>query len=378
MVRLTIEKVKAAVAAKGGQCLTNEYKNGRSRLLCRCGVQAHKTWYTDYNHIRDGKWCPECGVERRAALQRRYTLEDMRALAKGRGGDCRSTEFVSSHALLDWVCQLGHTWSASFHNVGANKSWCPACANDELSRKFRLPIEAVRKDIADHGGELISQEYLGYDGPITIRCGEGHEWTTKLRIVRAGSWCPECSKRDLPDRNGLRLTIEFVRAYIESKSGKLLSETYANVYTPLDLECAEGHRWSAPLGSVRHMGYWCPECSRWKRERECRDVLQELLGVKFPQMTPAWVAGRERLDGYNAELALAFEHNGEQHYRYVPFFHRNGEDDLVKQQKRDRAVGQACDDNWVTLLVIPYWVPDIRAFLKKELELLGYLPAGKA
>lgn len=27
------------------------------------------------------------------------------------------------------------------------------------------------------------------------------------------------------------------------------------------------------------------------------------------------------------------------------------------------------------LLIVLYWVPDIRAFLKKELELLGYIPA---
>lgn len=44
---------------KGGKCLSKKYTNNREKLLWQCD-NGHK-WYADLNHVKDGnKWCPYC------------------------------------------------------------------------------------------------------------------------------------------------------------------------------------------------------------------------------------------------------------------------------------------------------------------------------
>lgn len=50
----------------------------------------------------------------------------------------------------------------------------------------------------------------------------------------------------------------------------------------------------------------------------------------------------------------AIEYNGEQHYKYVPVFHK-GNRTLEKQQQRDADLRDYCSRNDITLIEIPYW-----------------------
>lgn len=71
------------------------------------------------------------------------------------------------------------------------------------------------------------------------------------------------------------------------------------------------------------------------------------------------------LDCYNSEIGLAVEYNGEQHYKYIPFFHQNKEA-FKNQLYRDELKRRMCKDAGVVLLEVPYTVPikDIESFLK--------------
>merc|ERR1712113_281401 len=112
-----------------------------------------------------------------------------------------------------------------------------------------------------------------------------------------------------------------------------LSNTYTCNSEPMLWRCSEGHEWLASLANVKNAGTWCPHCNTWKREEECRAVFEELLGVSFPRCRPSFLDGLE-LDGFNAELRLAFEHQGLQHYEQVPFF-RPAHDDFEALVGRD-------------------------------------------
>ena len=69
-----------------------------------------------------------------------------------------------------------------------------------------------------------------------------------------------------------------------------------------------------------------------KGEKECRKVLENLFNKPFSKSRPDFlrnpVTGGNfnlELDCYNQELSLAVEYNGIQHYKYVPYFHRNND-----------------------------------------------------
>ena len=117
-----------------------------------------------------------------------------------------------------------------------------------------------------------------------------------------------------------------------------------------------------------------------KGEAECRRALQHLFGKPFPSQRPDFlrnpVTGGHfnlELDCYNAELKLAVEYNGVQHYKYVPYFHRN-KDHFMNQKYRDDMKRRMCKQNGITLIEVPHTVQlaDIKSFLLAKCRKMGY------
>jgi len=65
------------------------------------------------------------------------------------------------------------------------------------------------------------------------------------------------------------------------------------------------------------------------------------------EASPDWL-GRQRLDIYIAELGLAIEYQGQQHYKSVGLF--GGDEALSRTKERDHRKRELCDANGVTLI----------------------------
>jgi hypothetical protein len=80
------------------------------------------------------------------------------------------------------------------------------------------------------------------------------------------------------------------------------------------------------------------------------------------------------LDCYNAELNIAIEYNGQQHYNYTPHFHKS-KDEFIKQQYRDEMKKMKCKEKGIILIIVPHTIKikDIEKYIKKELTEYGYL-----
>lgn len=116
-----------------------------------------------------------------------------------------------------------------------------------------------------------------------------------------------------------------------------------------------------------------------KGEVQCRDFLENYFRKTFPKARPDFmvnpVTGSRynlELDCYNSELNLAVEYNGEQHYNYIPFFHRNKEA-FYNQKYRDELKRLRCKELGITLIEVPYTEKNrINDFLLNQLKLSGY------
>ena len=73
-------------------------------------------------------------------------------------------------------------------------------------------------------------------------------------------------------------------------------------------------------------GHWCPNCTTYLNEQLCRYILETLFDNKF--IKDHTVLDGYELDGYSAELKLAFEYHGKQHYEEVDFFYSRGDMNL--------------------------------------------------
>jgi hypothetical protein len=116
-----------------------------------------------------------------------------------------------------------------------------------------------------------------------------------------------------------------------------------------------------------------------KGESECRRVLQKIFNKPFNSVRPDFlrnpVTGNNHnleLDCYDPELKLAVEYNGEQHYKYIPYFHKNKEA-FHNQKYRDLIKRQMCRDNGVHLIEVPNTVKvgQIEQYLLNKLRNIG-------
>jgi len=110
-------------------------------------------------------------------------------------------------------------------------------------------------------------------------------------------------------------------------------------------------------------------------EEECRRIMQELTGKPFQKHRPDFLKNPItgsclELDLYNAELKLAVEYNGKQHYEYNEYMHQGSRDKFRNQQYRDYIKTQLCRENGIYLITVPYHVKrhEIKNYLMKEVR----------
>jgi len=117
-----------------------------------------------------------------------------------------------------------------------------------------------------------------------------------------------------------------------------------------------------------------------KGETECRRVLQYIFNKPFNKARPDFlrnpVTGGNfnlELDCFEEQLKLAVEYNGIQHYKMVPYFHKNKEA-FLNQKYRDDMKNRMCKQHGITLIEVPYTVKleDIKGFIEKELMKNGF------
>jgi len=110
-----------------------------------------------------------------------------------------------------------------------------------------------------------------------------------------------------------------------------------------------------------------------KREEKCRRIFESIYQAPFGTCKPDFLkspkTGRNlELDGYNADLKIAFEYNGIQHYQYPNPFHRT-EEKFQRQLYNDRIKRRMCDELGIYLISIPYHIKDkdLRSFIISKL-----------
>ncbi len=338
----TIEEMQALASKLGGKCLSPVYVNAFTKLRWQCG-QGH-TWEASPHHIKGGRWCRICG-NKRAIGERTTTMSEIRALATARKGECLSESYTPGKNIR-WKCEHGHVWEAELHNV-KSRSWCPICGHRRSGKK-PLSIEEMRDIARSHGGKCLSTSYQNTDSKLQWECSKGHTWLAIPSAVRKGHWCPECA-------GVRRLTIEDAQELARARGGECLSKEYHSSGGRLKWRCAEGHTWVAQYNNMASGG-WCPECSAGLGERICRAYFEQIFGRDFPKTRPDWLINSDgyqmELDGYCEDLALAFEHQGRQHYQELEnFFYSKA--NFLKRKSDDRRKKTLCQQHGVTLIEIP-------------------------
>ena len=203
-----LRRMNQIAQSRGGKCCAVIYAGANTPMPFEC-AEGH-SWLARPADIVYGSWCMKCA---RAELgkRKRHSIEAMHALARSRGGECLSNEYVSALSKLKWRCgDCGHEWEASPSSV-IGGSWCRKCCFrkgwESRRKEFgergqrgrpgpapKYSIADMRALAAQRGGECLSSAYVNAFTKLKWRCGScRHVWRAAPNDVRRGTWCPECA-----------------------------------------------------------------------------------------------------------------------------------------------------------------------------------------
>lgn len=395
-IQLTIQEMQILASAKGGKCLSSEYINYETLLTWECALK--HIWQASGGSIKYNKsWCPEC------AGNAKYSIKDMNLLAEANGGRCISNTYKGIHSKLEWECYLGHNWKSSpivmflkenyctvcfninrwkteINNIAtcnggkcltntiySNKdkinlecrqghkwissfrsvkegSWCPECVKCK-----KLTIEDYHNLAAENNGKCLAYNTVEYRQNVKWECDKGHQWETRIDVVKSGAWCKICSNENR------RRTIEEMQEIAKFRGGLCLSDKYEVGNLKLNWRCKNNHAWAATANSIVS-GSWCPMCESSTIEDLCREIFENFFKKPFPSGRYSWLKNDKtnanlELDGYCAELNIAFEYQGLQHYEKIDCFKMTDED-LDNMKYRDSLKVKICAENNIKLFVI--------------------------
>ena len=319
--RLNVEIVKNFIYNHGGTWLSGQYNNNQSKLTisCKNGHIWVTTWLNIQSSFKRGGFCPRCG-HKRANLERRKKIEEMKSIAESRGGKCISNEYVSMHEKLTWQCAEGHIWQAIPLSIIHAGSWCPKCkvtVGEQLSKQiftviFNKPFNKKylkwlinpstgrRMHLDGYNEELkLAFEYNGIQhyvyNPYFHRNRKQFNIQQMKDLVKK-KLCrkngieliiipytipyedlpdfiiKECKRKKIPlgdkplelyDITSLRIynknRLHELQKIVSSKGGVCLSRFYVRGDVKMTFRCREGHTWKAIPKQIMR-GSWCPVC----------------------------------------------------------------------------------------------------------------------
>jgi hypothetical protein len=253
---------------------------------------------------------------------------------------------------------------------GKYKYKCPVCGNASICEHNRY-----RYGCKDCGGGAYCDHGIHYN-----RCREcgTHDGLCKGLCGKCGNpkydyYCTQCFFMKFPDDPRIEdmqkvPTYEDVKKVFESKGLELLEKTYKDNNVKMKNKCKKKGHVNYTKYRVAMTLLGCPSC-RYKNESRCRKIMEKLFNFYFPKLRPTFLDYLE-LDGYAKDIGIAFEYDGEQHYKYIPHFHRNGIEDFHAQIERDLRKRKLCKENSIHLLTIPYTIKykDLENFIHTEME----------
>lgn len=289
-------------------------------------------------------------------------------------------EYIGNHkdgksrTVIDFIC-LKHKekgiQSKDWSHFKTYTYGCSYCSGRGKTNKDIIPL-IKNKDV-----ELISQ-YQGNEKPIKCKCKKcENEWTTLPKVlITNGSGCPKCGREkatmaETKTKERFIADLENINPFIE-----VIGE-YKNTHTKIECKCKiDSTIWFAYPANLLNGSAGCPHCNMSVGERKLLDTLKKIKVNFIPQHTisDCKFIFNLKFDAFDIDNNIAFEYNGEQHYRPVDFAGKGEEwakKEFEKTTRRDNAKIEYCKNNGIPIVIIPYWEKDnMESYILNELNKL--------
>lgn len=365
--RLTIDKVRETAKSRGYELLSTCFEDAKTKIELKC--PKHGVFEQRIGYLRSGYGCQKCGREK-ISESIGYSYEETKKIVEKEGYSLLSIENKKGIKHLTLKCDKHGIFIQRFHLFRSGHR-CKACSSEQFKDKLCINTSDAQKIIDSWGYKGFYPKNLGVGRKFEVECPKHGKILTTLTDLRCGHGCFDCGVEK--NANKKRYSQDKIASDIEKKGYKLLS-VYQNNHAILDLECPIHGIFQSRYHDIQQKDAGCPSCSSLKREKKTRQIFESILGASFnstrmPDFRMSDTKRSLQLDGYNQDLKLGFEYDGEQHYNYCGFLQTK--DTFVRQNYRDLCKDLFCQQLGVYLIRVPYYLKDSQMFdfISKEIDM---------
>lgn len=273
-------------------------------------------------------------------------------------------------AMIQYICNnhkdkgVQETDFSHLHNY---KYGCPYCSGRKKT------TEEIQNEIKNEDVVLIS-EYMGNEKPIKCKCKKcNYEWITQPKVlITNGAGCPKCGRKKA-NINEMKSMDGFIKELYQVNPDIEIIGEYKGTHRRIKCRCKkDGYIWEGNPARMLRREAGCPLCNISLGEKHLLETLDK-IGVTYISQYPIDVGAKReyRFDAYDNLHKIAFEYNGEQHYRPVDFAGKGkdwAENEFKRVQLRDKNKINYCVKNSITLVIVPYWEKEnMENFIKNQL-----------
>ncbi len=234
--RLTINDMHDIAKKNGGECLSEKYIDAHTKLKWRCSCG--NEWEAEPNSIRQGTWCPKCGLIKSAASSK-LSYDQVKELIESESGYVLLTkDYINAKSKLLVQCNKGHIYKVTQSDFKQGKR-CPICHNESLIGRNSLEEMDVKNRIISEGYEWLEGEYINQRSYLRVKCPQNHIYKVRGGNFFSGKRCPLCRNERLSEE--FSHDYEYVKSAIEKEGYILSSKEYINNETKLKMLCNNGN-----------------------------------------------------------------------------------------------------------------------------------------
>lgn len=393
--RIQYENLCEFMRNRGGRVISDNYIHSKTpiEVICGCGYR----YSISPSSLKRTKNCRKCKPNNSSDARSKFN----KMMEQKEGVVIKGEECMNARSRILVQCKNSHLFETTMANVNRG-TWCRECGLVSIGLKLtgrtcttqiKISSEAKRKTITDiietKSAQLLNDinlVKLGTD-KLCIICENNHEWNPTVRVLLGGAWCPECRKeyKKLSGCTEKEIAMdEFMKKVVSSKC--VVVGNYTNVFTPVEIECANNHRfyvqprsfkrrqnicdicleeqgmgrqkkfekmvaykkgtlhseykreekilvqcsnkhfWWAEIDNIAYRDSWCPTCNVSKGEFRVAEVLDS-LGIDYQREAEREDIPRKKYDFYfiYEEIHYYLEYDGDQHFVFSDHLHKTQE-----------------------------------------------------
>ncbi len=354
--RKGLDDLKELAAARGGECLSQNYQNSFTKLSWRC--KSGHIFRSSPHSIRSGHWCSKCGLAEAAEKIKNASKAALERVVLSKEGQILS-EFKGVRRKIKIRCGEGHVWHPTATSV-MRGSWCPICAqgireyhcrqifetlfdqpfyksrpkwlvnergnrmeldgfceslsiafeyhgeqhykiikhfskNQNTLTKRRRDDKRRRKLCIENGVNLIEIPYKIPNDKLVEYIVE----TAKKRGIESLIKCQKIDLQLLKPPKRFSLKYNEIAEYCNQRGGILLSSNYSGAFSKIRVRCGEGHEWDVAPASLISQKSWCGKCGIIKASKKrilySQEDVEHVISSKGGELTSQYQTTKTKI-----------------------------------------------------------------------------------